>query len=453
MNTLFRFLPAIMAFTSGLLFVPVYATDDGTSVAPPQSGGAILTSDLGKNTLTTIMTQSNLTGDWGGERTKLMDKGFTITPSWTQEVFGNPTGGFKQGVVESGLLSLALDADMAKLTGWSGGGALHANCFYLYGPNLDAQDVGDITTISNITGYNTFRMQELWYQQPFWQQKASLKLGLIAIDTEFFTSNTSALFINSTFGAFSFISLNDPFNAPIYPIASPGVRLNIKPSDDFYVQAGVFEGNNGSQTQNKNGFDFRFNGASGVLIMSEAGYLLNQGANDKGLAGTYKVGAFVHTGQFDSWDSQTQNALNSSPLVERTPDYGIYGIIDQQVYKTDSQCISAFLRGGYAPSQMNVVEPYLDGGVNLTGIVPGRDKDVFCFAASRTWISGAFDQFNQAINGAAHSTEETVVEATYRAQITPWWTLQPDIQYIIQPGATTIAHNALILGARSSIQF
>lgn len=145
--------------------------------------------------------------------------------------------------------------------------------------------------------------------------------------------------------------------------------------------------------------------------------------------------------------------MNSSPLVEQTPDYEIYGIIDQQVYKTDSESISAFLRGGYAPSQMNVVEPYLDGGVNLTGIVPGRDKDVFCFAASRTWISGAFDQFNQAINGAAHSTEETVVEATYRAQITPWWTLQPDIQYIIQPGATTIAHNALILGARSSIQF
>ena len=398
-------------------------------------------------------TQSNLTGDWNGERPKWIDHGFTITPSWTQEVFGNPTGGFNQGVVGSGQLSLVLEADTTKFTGWSDGGLFHANFFYLYGPNLDAQDVGDFSTISNITGYNTFRMQECWYQQPFWNQRGSLKIGWIAADTEFFTSTTSALFINATFGTFPFLALNDPYNVPIYPLAAPGVRLSFKPTDDFYLQAGVFSGNNGGQTQNKNCFDFRLNGTNGLFIISEMGYLLNQGPNDKGLVGSYKLGFFIQTSPFQTWNSQTDNALLGTSVDEQGPDYGIYGVIDQQIYQAESRNISVFLRAGYAPTNINIINPYLDGGCNFTGFIPGRDHDVWGFAAARSWIGGAYNNFNQTVNGASSSTAETVVEATYRIQISPWWTLQPDLQYIVQPSGSIIAHDALILGCRSSIQF
>src|SRR5260221_398775 len=72
-------------------------------------------------------SRCNLSGDWNGERQKLIHQGLTITPTWTQEVFGNPTGGFKQGVVESGLFGLALDADASKFTGWADGGLFHVN--------------------------------------------------------------------------------------------------------------------------------------------------------------------------------------------------------------------------------------------------------------------------------------------------------------------------------------
>ncbi len=76
-----------------------------TAAVPPQA------SNPAKAEARTIWTQDTLLGDWGGERQKLADRGFTITPSWSNEVFGNPTGGFRQGVVDSGLLSLALDLD------------------------------------------------------------------------------------------------------------------------------------------------------------------------------------------------------------------------------------------------------------------------------------------------------------------------------------------------------
>jgi porin len=398
-------------------------------------------------------TGCNLTGDWNGERQKWIDQGLTITPVWTQEIFGNPTGGFRQGVVESGLLSLALDADAAKFTGWADAGQFHANFFYLYGPNLDTQDVGDFSAVSSNTGNNTFRMQECWYQQPFWDRRVSLKIGLITVDTDFFVSPTSTLFIDGTFGAPNLPTLDDPYNLPTYPLAAPALELNLKPTDNFSLLAGVFSGNNGSQAGNSNGFDFRLDGASGLLIMSEAGYLLNQGPNDKGLAGSYKLGSYVQTGPFQTWNSKTGNALSGTPLDEQGPDYGIYGIIDQQVFKEDSRVISLFLRPGYAPSNINLVNPYLDGGFNFTGFIPGREQDVLGLAAARSWISGAYDHYKQTVNNAPSSTAETVVEATYRVQIRPCWTLQPDCQYILQPGGASTSHDALILGCRCSIQF
>jgi len=424
---------------SWLALTPSWAGSDASPVSVAQP------SDL--------WTQNNLTGDWAGERQKWIDHGFTITPTWMQEIFGNPTGGFSQGVVADGQLGLALDADLAKLTGVSDAGSAHASFFYIYGPNLDAQDVGDFSIISNITGYNTFRMQECWYQQPFWQQKASLKIGWIAADTEFFTSATSNLFINGTFGAFPFLALNDPYNPPVYPLAAPGLRFNLKPTDHLYLQAAVFSGNNGGQTQDTNGFDFRLNGASGLFIMSELGYLLNQGPKDKGLAGTYKLGSFVHTGPFQTWNSQVSNAFSGTSLDEQGPDFGVYSVIDQQIYKEESRHISLFLRAGYAPSNINRINPYLDGGFNFTGFIPSRDQDVLGLAAARSWISGAYDNYSQAVNGAPPSTAEAVVEATDTIQIFPWWSLQPDLQYILQPGGATASSDALVVGLRSTINF
>jgi len=101
------------------------------SLAPSRAGTHAATASAAKPW--DPWTQATLTGDWNGARQKLIDQGLTITPAWCQEVFGNPTGGIRQGVVGSGELDFALDADTAKLTGWAEGGLFHANFYYIYG--------------------------------------------------------------------------------------------------------------------------------------------------------------------------------------------------------------------------------------------------------------------------------------------------------------------------------
>ncbi len=58
-------------------------------------------------------------------------------------------------------------------------------------------------------------------------------------------------------------------------------------------------------------------------------------------------------------------------------------------------------------------------------------------------------------------SSETFIELTYQAVVTPWWTLQPDFQYVFSPGGGIVDPNqptkrvgdALILGLRTSITF
>ena len=187
-------------------------------------------------------------------------------------------------------------------------------------------------------------------------------------------------------------------------------------------------------------------------MLFEAGFLLNQSPGDRGLVGTYKLGAFIHTGTFNSWDSQARNERQGTSLKDDGPNYGLYGVVDQELFKSGGHTIGAFVRGGIAPSDVNMVDRYLDGGLNFVGWVPGRTNDVPGIGVARSWISSGFGRFQRA-SGGPGSRAETVLEDTYRIVLAPWWTVQPDVQYIFNPGANEDGRDALVLGCRTSIQF
>lgn len=46
-----------------------------------------------------------------------------------------------------------------------------------------------------------------------------------------------------------------------------------------------------------------------------------------------------------------------------------------------------------------------------------------------------------------------VIELSYQCQVTPWLIVQPDVQYIINPGGTQDLDNALVVGGRASVTF
>ena len=106
------------------------------------------------------------TGNWLGARTGIEDKGLTISGGYTAEVWGNTTGGLKQGAVYTGLLDFGAELDLEKLIGWKGA-SVSTTWLWLSGRDASEDLVGNFLTISNIAGFNTLRMLELWFQQDF----------------------------------------------------------------------------------------------------------------------------------------------------------------------------------------------------------------------------------------------------------------------------------------------
>ncbi len=445
---------SLFAFIAGTFSLP--ASDMGTPSAPAQAtdGVTLNPPPVADTPAPSLMDQDTMSGDWGGMRKKLAEDGATFTPVYTGEVFGNPSGGMRQGVIYDGAMNVAVDFDLERMSGGAVTDlAFHANAVYTHGTSLSQAYVGDFSNTSSIAFYNSLRLQELWLEKWFWNKRLSIRVGNMSADSEFFLSSNGSLFLSGTFGTFNLVALNVP-DFPGYPLASPGVRLELLPTPNSYVMTGVYGLDNDSSPSTNNQYGTRFAMApnSGVLVLTEAGYLLNQGANDHGLQGTYRLGSFVDTGNHDTWASRADEALHTGSLQGAGASYGIYGVIDQQLYTKDKESISGFICSGGSPANTNFIDFYVDGGFDFTGFIPGRPADVAGAAIARSHVSRDFsdDQIRQ---GGTPFTAETVLEATYKIQLAPWWTVQPDFQYIVTPGGEKGIPNATVLGLRTTVAF
>ena len=112
--------------------------------------------------------------------------------------------------------------------------------------------------------------------------------------------------------------------------------------------------------------------------------------------------------------------------------------------------MSGFIRVGYANERINQFSHYIGAGVVYTGPCKSRDEDQIGFALA---AAGNGDDFKRAtgLAGDAPNDYETNLELSYRAQLTDWLAVQPDIQYIINPGAVSGLRDALALGIRLEI--
>ena len=378
-------------------------------------------------------------GDVDASKDGAASKALTFPISYTGEEFANLSGGYKRGAIYEGLLSVGVQGDLDKLIHWKGGSFLVSG-IYPFGPSLTDNYVHDFNRLSNIDAYDSPRLYEAWVQQEFADGKVSLRLGQILADTEFSLSDNAQLFINSAFGEIPVISMN--FLAPVFPTPAPGMRMRWTATEAFSLQVGLFDGDAGNQsTDNKHGVDWSFN--EGVLAITEIAYKINSEKESKGLPGVYKVGAFFH--------NQATNEI--LPNLPARANAGGYFVADQQLWRkpgTEDQGLGGFARIGAAPEDRSVVPLYFDTGFNYKGLLPGRDKDIAGIALSYTSLSGDLldDQGNPPT-----THHETILEGTYKVILNEHFFMQPDFQYIFNPGGTQKAPNAVVAGLRFAVSF
>jgi len=395
----------------------------------------------------TLWNQPTLFGDLCGLRSRAETKGITFLPVYNGEIMGELAGHHSGNrVVDAQYVALPLSIDLDKFAGWREA-LFHVNAFWLAGRGLTDDSIHDLANVSNINAYRTMRLNELWLQQGFANQRFSVRAGMMDVDTEFFTTETDELFISSSFGTFSLIAANLP-GPPIYPEAVPAVRFAYQAGPHWRLLTGIYDGTTLPQDVNKNGIAFHLAEGDGALIFSEISFQPHPAADDSTLASTFKLGGFYHTMRQPTWAEQTGGITSGGGA-----NFGIYGLVEQELFKRDQKKITAAIRGGGAPGYRNVIGWYLDVGVNFTGFLPGRGNDVAGLGIARSSFSRSYSDFQQATSGTSAYDAETIFEATYQAQITPWWTLQPDLQIVFTPGGQKTSGDAVVLGLRTSISF
>lgn len=176
-------------------------------------------------------------GDIFGIRSTLAGSGITFAVTYTNEVLGNPSGGFNRGTLYDGLLVVAGDIDFEKLAGWEGL-AFHSTFYQTHGRSISGENVGGIAAVSNIEAAPSSRLFEAWFEQQLMGDKITLLFGQLAADEEFLGSEGGGAFIASAFGWPTLTSSNIPYGGPIYPLATPGARLKFQPNDQLALLAG-----------------------------------------------------------------------------------------------------------------------------------------------------------------------------------------------------------------------
>jgi len=420
--------------------------------------------------------QQYLTGDWGGTRSQLERLGVTFTLSYTNDFLTNVSGGIRNGSAAIGVFQPQVDLDLQKLLGWEGD-RIHVHGLVTHGPFFSAAYLGNILAVSNLEAGDAARLYALWYEHNAPSDRWSVRAGLMLADSQFLQSDTASSFINNGISWPTFLAGNLPFSGPAYPLPAPGIRVRVKPRDDIMLQAAVFSGDpSGGIGSNQpaslpTGTVVSFSG--GAFAIAEASYLPNQGKDASGLPGTYRVGAWYHTSshfadpRFDANGVSLASPQSIGIPLQHAGDYGFYGMIDQMLYRvpgTDDQGLSAFLRAGGAPNDRNLINFYADGGLLYKGAIPGRpdDKVGVAFAYARIGDNARALDADSGLFGNTFypvRSSEAMIEVMYQAKLKPWWTLQPELQYIIRPGGgvlypdNSVRPNAWVVGLRSTLNF
>ncbi|MGK5088166.1 carbohydrate porin [Bdellovibrionota bacterium FG-2] len=353
---------------------------------------------------------TNASADATVETTTASDKLYALSLSYVSETSGALQGGLERKINLTGNLLIDARFDLGAITHLSGL-SLYAQGIGIHGDSL-SKSVGDVQVSSNIDAPKAARIYQAWLQKEFAGGAVSLLAGIHDLNSEFYSTEASRIFLNSSFGVGSDLSHTGANGPSIFPEPGMAIRAKIRPINDWEISTAMYDGNPGSSPWTSE------DGGLGILELAHS-----QKINDRD--GRYAIAAWGYSAQ-----KQTR---------------GAYFLANQKIYSptsNDPRGLSAFVRTGL--SDRGSVSSSWSSGVNYTGAIRTRDEDQMGFAI--TQAKGIGEEGEEL-------ARETVLEFTYLGKIKPWFSVQPDFQWILNPGMDSTAVPALVGAVRLQVVF
>ncbi|MBW2269314.1 MAG: carbohydrate porin [Deltaproteobacteria bacterium] len=378
-----------------------------------------------------VASAQRLLGDFGGARSRTERFGIAV------ELFSTQTSSWKlRGGAEkeddfghSASYDLFTLIDFEALAGWRGLSLLfHAKGQYARDGNAKVGALSD--PVDDADFDEAIYVGQLWLEQRLWKDRLRLRVGYLDQQV-LFDRNAYA---NSEDRQFLATFLD---NNPVVPLAiGLGSALILSPFEGVELALGAGDADN---VPRRTGFDTAFDG-----LRSVTGYLeltLRTRLSALALPGTYRLGSFVDGSSRERFGTGRSDRGH----------WGAYLSFDQLAYREGAkgeEGLGLFARFGYADPDVNRIEWFWSVGFQYLGLLPRRGEDALGMGMYQTIGSR---HYRDAVD--PRFRKETGIELYYRISPYPWLALTPDLQYIVDPGATGEADDAFQGALRFRVAF
>lgn len=306
------------------------------------------------------------------------------------------------------------------------GTSFHVQIFHFAGSSLSDR-IEDVQTADAVDAVPMTRLFEAWAEKRFGSadRSVALRVGLMDLNADFDSTSAASLFLNSSHGVGADLARSGLDGPSIYPVSAFGARLNVAPSKRFAFRYILLDGVAGDPGRPRAFVVARLSPRDGTLSVAEADWRPDEGTR-------VAVGAWRYSHLAPALDGQGRGRRE-----------GLYAEAERSFTKH----FSAWLRIGTADGRVEPVSGYLGGGIVLKSLVVGRPDDAFGIAIARAYNSGQA----QSLKGVGRA--ETSVELTYQFKLLPVLSLQPDLQYIVDPSLNRRAPDAVVFGLRLITSF
>jgi porin len=403
-------------------------TQEQTAAAPPS-----------------FWNQEYMLGDWGGERSRLESEGVKFDFNDIGDFLTDVSGSQTHHATYFGRFRAGVDLDLNKLVGVDA--EFYATGIYQYGRNLSFDNLHTNTLTSSIAGEESVRLDQFWYKQWLADHKMAVTVGQIAAVNEFGATDFFDILFNDELG----YAPNALFSTrqPFCPAGKPGIvgwgDLS-EVTDGLYVKAGAFTDAPVPYRPDRYGVDYNDDFDHGIAAAFELGYKEQKTS----YTGVYKVGLNGDSGYY----------TNPATGEIYHGDYNAYGIVEKTVYHpvgTDGRLdtkkgLDLLFEFVGEPGDRNSLQYEFTTGGRYTGLIPGRDTDKVGFGLIYSDNGEAYSEASQNAGGPSRGGE-TTLEFDYQYNPAPWFSIQPDVQYIIDPAGFQGRDNITVLGLRTIVRF
>jgi porin len=411
--------------------------------------------------------RSTLSGDWGGSRSELWQRGVALEAGLKFDSLRN-RGGAMDGSQTVSHLELKLRADLEKLLGWSDAVA-YLNTDTDAGTGINARRTGSLMGVSNIeVPVPTTRLFHAWVQKGYLDNRFSVLVGLYPIDSEFFTMDSAATLLHPAYGTPADLALTN--SPPVFNNAAFGLRAKWLSTDRaLYAMGALMDGIPNDPARPK-ATAIRFAKGDGAFVIGEIGWMpLETGhtfepvdpaqvrqtpglvAHEKyGGLSKYAIGFWRYANRVpDQLDVDASN----NPLQRRSQ--GGYVLAERSLFSLGGDAgrdVTAFGRHAFSSGDATAIDRMWNLGVRVRGPLANRPDDSLAIG----WTRGRLAPKWRAVQAAAGTETvavEDALEINWRVAITQWFQVQPNFQHIRHPGGTRAARNATLVGARIDVTF